>query len=144
MMHNPTPAARWLPVILWMGVIFLLSSQTNFPRLTPAIPDLQNVIGHLVEYAILGALLLRALRHTPPVRRPYLWTVLIVMLYAASDEGHQYFVPGRHCDPLDWLTDVTGACLMLLLHHWWSHRQALQPASRRLPPPGQPPAPVES
>ncbi|MCQ5071798.1 VanZ family protein [Adlercreutzia sp. DFI.6.23] len=28
-----------------------------------------------------------------------------------TDEFHQSFVPGRMCDPADWLTDTRGAAL---------------------------------
>lgn len=37
--------------------------------------------------------------------------VVIASLYGASDELHQLFVPGRLCDPADWLTDTCGAAL---------------------------------
>ena len=37
--------------------------------------------------------------------------ILIASLYGASDEFHQLFVPGRLCDPADWLTDTCGAAL---------------------------------
>ena len=34
---------------------------------------------------------------------------IFILLYGASDEFHQYFVPGRSCDFFDWLADVLGA-----------------------------------
>src|SRR5258708_28576368 len=54
---------------------------------------------HLTEYAVLALLFWRALRK--PVRRdprPWRWSearqaILLVGLYAASDEFHQLFVP---------------------------------------------------
>lgn len=38
-----------------------------------------------------------------------LWTLLIVAVYAASDEWHQSFVPGRVMDIVDWCVDLAGA-----------------------------------
>ena len=56
---------------------------------------------HLTEYAMLALLLWRAVRK--PVKndpRPWIWrearlALLLVVLYAASDEFHQLFVPSR-------------------------------------------------
>ena len=126
---------HWLPPIAWMGVIFLLSSRPDLPNLTPGLPDLQNVLAHMTEYGILAYLLARALDHGRYVNRTHLWTIGVVMLYAASDEWHQKFVPGRHADPVDWVVDVTGALLVLGLRHWWIRRQ--RTTNRR-------PAPAES
>ena len=37
--------------------------------------------------------------------------IAIASLYDETDEFHQSFVPGRVCDPADWLTDTLGAAL---------------------------------
>lgn len=52
------------------------------------------------------------------LRRVYLlWIGLIGILYAATDELHQYFVPGRSCDFTDWLADIAGlACGALIIY----------------------------
>ena len=99
--------ARWLPVVLWAAVIFAFSS----------VPDLGTGLGgwdlvlrklaHTVEYAILGALLLRALGRELPA-------LLVGVAYAASDELHQHFVPGRRGAPLDVLIDAVGVALGIL------------------------------
>jgi VanZ family protein len=97
----------WLPVVAWAAVIFAFS----------AIPSLSSGLGgwdlvlrklaHLTEYAILGALLLRA------ARRPWL-ALALAALYAASDEVHQHFVEGRHAAPLDVAIDALGALAGIL------------------------------
>jgi VanZ family protein len=96
--------SAWAPVVLWAGVIFALSS----------IPDLGTGLGtwdttlrklaHMVEYGILGCLLLRALRSAPAA-------VLLASAYAITDEVHQTFVRTRHGSPVDWLIDTAGATL---------------------------------
>ncbi len=75
---------------------------------------------HLAEYAILSLLLWRAFRGMPTgAPRPWhwreaVWVVLLVMLYAASDEFHQIFVPSRYASVLDVLLDTTGGILALM------------------------------
>jgi VanZ family protein len=78
-------------------------------------------LAHLTEYAILGLLLWRALRK-PARNKPQPWewrtaahTVLLVMLYAATDEFHQAFVPSRQASVWDVLLDTAGAIFALLL-----------------------------
>jgi len=138
---------RWLAAIAWMGVIYLLSARSNFPLWTPTLLEPQSIIAHAVEYGILALLLARAWASLPAIQPPALWTILIVMLYAASDEWHQTFVPGRHGDPLDWLIDLIGACLALALARSWRalRQRRQQPPSPRSRPrpassPDQPPA----
>jgi len=127
----------WLPVILWMSLIFagstgaLSGNQTSrflgpFLRwIYPAATDetvraLQFGIrkcGHLTEYAILAALLWRARRKPkldpgrPWLRSDALFAIGIAALYAVSDEWHQSFEPTRYGSPLDVLIDTIGAAL---------------------------------
>jgi VanZ family protein len=102
------PASRalsvWLPVLVWAAVIFALSS---IPSLSTGFGFWDTVLrkgAHLTEYAILGALLLRALGRQAPA-------IAAGALYAASDEVHQHFVRGRHASPLDVLLDTAGVAL---------------------------------
>jgi hypothetical protein len=107
-------ASAWLPVLAWAALIFTLSS----------IPDLGTGLGgwdlamrkaaHLVEYAILGALLFRALSVAArplPAASTVLWTWLIGATYAASDELHQHFVPGRQASAVDLIVDAVGVAV---------------------------------
>ena len=36
---------------------------------------------------------------------------IYALMFGLSDEIHQYFVPGRSCDPLDWVADMIGTLL---------------------------------
>jgi VanZ family protein len=108
----------WLPVVLWAGLIFGLSS----------IPDLGTGLGswdlvlrkiaHFCEYAILGALLLRALGREVPA-------IAAGVAYAATDELHQHFVAGRHAAVRDVAIDAAGvlAGVLLLQSRLWSARR---------------------
>jgi VanZ family protein len=91
----------WLPVAVWAAVIFMLSS---IPSLDSGLGTWDTVLrklAHLAEYAVLGALLYRALRREPAA-------IALGSLYAVTDEVHQAFVSGRQGSPLDWLIDTVG------------------------------------
>lgn len=80
--------------------------------------------GHFTEYTILGILLASTVRRIPKLitksRQAILkWIILLpalcALLYAASDELHQRFVPGRSCELRDVCIDFSGACLGILI-----------------------------
>lgn len=48
-------------------------------------------------------------------RNVFLWSAIITIIYGASDEFHQYFVPNRSSEIQDWLADITGIIIMLLI-----------------------------
>jgi VanZ family protein len=100
----------WGAVLLWMAVIFLGSAQTQLPQLTPGAPHLQEVLGHVGEYAVLGGLLTQALKASG-VRHPLLWAIVLAAAYGVSDEFHQGFVAGRDRSATDWLMDLGGSIL---------------------------------
>lgn len=91
----------WAPVLAWAALIFALSS---VPGLTSGLGTWDVVLrkaAHVTEFAVLGALLARALRRGVPA-------ALLGMAYAASDELHQHFVPDRSADVLDVAIDAVG------------------------------------
>lgn len=62
---------------------------------------------HFCEFALLAFLFNFALLYTTDKKHIPLGIVL-TSLYAASDEFHQLFVPGRSCQASDWLLDTCG------------------------------------
>lgn len=99
----------WVPVAVWAGVIFFFSS----------IPDLKTgleydfllrKIAHITEYFIFTFLLYRAFSGSfnMNVFRLFMYPTLFSLLYAISDEFHQYFVVGRSCSVYDVLVDAIG------------------------------------
>jgi VanZ family protein len=107
-------ALRWAAVIAWMGVIFFLSAQSKLPDLTPGLPGLEEIGGHLTAYGVLAGLLWWALRGTG-VRYPATWALVLAVLYGATDEFHQSFVPGRDMSLSDLMVDLIGASAALLI-----------------------------
>jgi VanZ family protein len=127
----------WWPAILWAMLIFTFStgaftsentSRVIIPALRWMFPHamaetlalIHHVIrksAHFTEYFIFSLLLLHALRAG---RRDFglrwaLTVILIVAGYAALDEFHQSFVPGRGPAVSDVLLDTTGGAAAQLL-----------------------------
>lgn len=76
-------------------------------------------IAHLLEYALLGALVHLLLRSYG--LRMWWLTMLIGVAYAVSDEVHQAFVPGRLGVPTDVLIDAVGVAAGLLIVRYIDH-----------------------
>lgn len=127
----------WLPVFLWMTLIFLMSTgrfsaeQTSrvvgpllaffFPGITPEQLETAHWVvrkgGHVAEYFVLGLLLFRAFRAGSIDRRRLrwaVWAVIVSIAYAASDEFHQSFVATRTPSVIDVGIDTAGAMLAQL------------------------------
>jgi VanZ family protein len=133
----------WLPVILWMGIIFGMSTGTFssehtsrfivpvlhflFPWLSPQDVDLIHELirkaGHVSEYFILGLLLFCAFRSDSVqgwLPRWTIYTVIGVMIYAVCDEFHQSFVDSRGASLADVVIDSAGGVLsqiVVMLRH---------------------------
>ena len=104
----------WAPPILYMVLIFAISSLEQPPLPTPKFEWLSiDKIYHFIEYGILSVLLTIALINAPPKWLPANWiwvtAALISILYGASDEWHQTFVPGRSATFSDFVSDAIGA-----------------------------------
>jgi VanZ family protein len=103
---------RWTPALALMTVIFLLSATPSDELVNFGIYDLLLKKGsHMVGYGLLALTFLRGLGYQ---RKNYILLVLLlVFLYAASDELHQSFVPGRNASLVDVGIDLVGAVIAL-------------------------------
>lgn len=70
---------------------------------------------HMTEYAILACLICNCLYQYGCRRRYFLRAELLTACYAASDEIHQLFVPGRSGQISDVCIDAAGAGIGLLI-----------------------------
>jgi VanZ family protein len=68
---------------------------------------------HALGYAILALCYLSGLSRTQN-KGQYILAFILAVLYSASDEFHQRFVPGRHPSPIDVGIDSFGAALALI------------------------------
>ena len=109
--HRPVPRSAvraWLPVVAWAALIFAFSSVPHLGTGLGTWDVILRKIAHTTEYAILGALLLRATSRVRPA-------FVLGVLYAVSDEIHQSFVRGRHGSPIDVAIDTVGVAIGILL-----------------------------
>jgi VanZ family protein len=125
----------WLPVLVYMILIFTLSS---IPRLGPPFhfPNSDKMV-HVMEYSILGFLLTRALRTLSPLHAAMaagLVALICGSTIGALDEIYQKGTPGRESSAFDWMADTLGLILAFLLYTWNARRRlAVVPARRSEP-----------
>src|SRR5512140_1699115 len=92
------PWWRWLVVVCYMGVLFVVSAQSTLPQL-PGHPS--DKLEHFIAYAVLGWLVVWATsggRTSAVTLRTVVIAVAISSAYGYSDECHQLFVPNRSYD----------------------------------------------
>lgn len=145
----------WLPVLVWMIVIFGASADSHsyqhssriiepllrwlFPHMSPLeVAQIHHIFRkccHLAEYSIFGFLVFRALHYSANPLPAWSWprvggALLLVFLYACTDEFHQRFVPTRTPLFSDVCIDTAGGAFGLFIA-WICHyyrRLAPEPA----------------
>jgi VanZ family protein len=151
-MKARTLVSRWMPVIAWMLLIFAgstdaLSAEHTSRFLVPFLrwlnPDISfatlaaiqlfmRKMGHLTEYAILAALLWRALRDSAlKFWEPAAIALFIAGSYAALDEFHQSFVPSRTAALGDVLIDCCGALAAMAICWFFARRKPAREAATK-------------
>jgi VanZ family protein len=138
----------WLPVLIWMTLIFSMSSDSKsaehssklfepllrwlFPRMSEThVGQIHHAFRkccHLAEYAMLAWLLWRAIHRPERNAAGWSWTeaglaLSIVCLYGGTDEFHQVFVPTRTPQTSDVFIDATGGAAGLLALWFFHHRR---------------------
>lgn len=110
----------WLPVLIWAGIIFALSS---IPSLESGLEQdfILRKIAHILEYAVLTFLLFRAIKTGRlNTKRAIIYSVIFSLFYALSDEYHQTLVIGREGSLKDVGIDSIGIILTSIL--WYTKR----------------------
>jgi VanZ family protein len=100
------------PLVLWL---FPNTSEETLA----VINFLARKAAHFTEYAVLGILAGRAFSTSSNQlirRRWFIWSLLLITLYALLDEYHQSFVPSRTGSILDSLIDSAGGLAALLVY----------------------------
>lgn len=107
---------RFIPVLIYSMLIYYLSSLPS-----ENIPDSgiinQDIFLHLIEYSIYGLLISFAF-----TRKIYILPVVIGVIFAGSDELHQMMVPTRFASVWDWLVDVAGVVLGVVIFNKYIRR----------------------
>ena len=146
-MSKNNKSVVWLIItVVWMTVIFCFSAQpadvstdtslrVGMTIGKMSVPDFSKLpkeeqmdyakkiefpvrkMAHATEYAILGCLLTN-LCQSLSMKKAYMWSWLMGSAYAATDEFHQLFVPGRSGQITDVMLDSVGCltgCLLIYL-----------------------------
>lgn len=161
MLNVRSTTRNWLPVFIWMVVIFSASADTQssyhssriiepllrwlFPHIQPnqiwPVVLIARKCAHLAEYAIFAVLIWRGVRSLSVPNTGWSWRVarnawFCVVVYAMTDEWHQRFVPTRQSSPWDVVIDSTGGAVGLLLLYAFGRWRKWWPV--------RPPAPARS
>ena len=111
-------AIAWGLLSVWAGAIWYASSISL--DVTPPLTIIGfDKLGHFAIYAVFSYLAAHALAtlefNRPSLNRdlrdPWHGALLLTALWGWIDEIHQFWVPGRQTDPLDFVADVLGGCL---------------------------------
>ncbi|MEP7148532.1 MAG: VanZ family protein [Acidobacteriota bacterium] len=137
----------YAPLLVWIGVIFFLSSGQGastrtsliirplleflFPAALPETITLYHGIirkfAHFAEYAVLGFLACRAFSasHQNLIRKfSFLSAIVLILAVAGSDEINQSFNPARTASPFDVLLDLSGGLAATIFHYLLTRHRA--------------------
>lgn len=106
-----------LPAIIIAAIIFIVSNTPN-----PGLPKLgiiwEDKLLHFIAYFIFGlSIILFLIVNLKSFNKNkiIILTLLLGAFYSASDEIHQYYIPGRYSDITDWIADMAGILLSITL-----------------------------
>jgi VanZ family protein len=137
-MNSNNNVKYWFPVVVWMCFIFWMSTAMFAAQNTSSIiepilrflmpsishKELEHIhflirkLAHITEYFISGLLLFRAFRSGSEERHAWRWALysfLVLVLIAATDEYHQSFVSERTSSIVDVGIDSIGGVLALVV-----------------------------
>jgi len=118
----------WAPVLAWCSLIFYLSSVQNLKTdFGGPIDFILRKGAHVTEYVILFLLSRRAYANSSgggSGSATVIFAAIFSVLYAASDEYHQSFVPTRGPSVADVGIDCAGVAVGYLIY--WAARKHLR------------------
>lgn len=106
---------------LLFGYLLIIFIESSFP--SDDFPDLNLTLAdkyvHFIIYFGLCLLFFYSLKNQSKFIKlqqyPLTFSFIFTSLYGVTDELHQYFVPGRTSDVLDWTADTIGALICIIL-----------------------------
>lgn len=140
MINKKKKLLRWLLLLLWIAVIFIMSQQTGDKSSSQStfIVNLSSFIGielndnymdiatlvvrksaHFTEYLILFVLVYRVIILYMNKRQAKVGAILFVFGYACLDEFHQSFIAGREAAIKDVIIDTCGGIIGAFLTIQW-------------------------
>lgn len=101
---------QWLPFIIWVALVFAVSSIPHLAVPALGMPHWSDKVAHFIEYAVLAFLFYRGEGGERWRMGIPAWLLVIVatLAIASVDEYHQRYIPGRDSNILDWTADAVG------------------------------------
>lgn len=146
-MKNKRLVINWILLVTWIIIIFFMSNQHAevSTKQSDLVIKLFNLIGldlnsylgslttfiirkaaHFSEYFILYILTNNVLKYYFSDKKKRIYSLIFILIYAISDEIHQYFVPGRAMALRDVLIDFSGgltACLIEKVYKYIKYKK---------------------
>lgn len=97
--------------VLYLSLIFYVSS-LSAPVELPSFPGFDKLI-HFMEFGLVGYLVYNSICDDFAERAEFI-SISFSIFYGGLDEIHQYFIPGRSCDWMDFLADSLGVIVVVL------------------------------
>lgn len=106
-----------LPLIIYWIILFILTSLPT--GLAIETHNVSDKLLHFGAYGLLSGLIYLNMYFQNKFnylnKYPAALTVLLASAYGFLDEIHQMFVPGRSAEFLDWVADLSGSILAVLI-----------------------------
>lgn len=139
-MNQKKKIISWILLLAWMSFIFYMSQQNGQESSSQSgivikilsnigisfTEESKNLItfiirkgAHMTEYFILYILLFNVVSNYFNSRKTIRISLYILILYAASDEIHQYFIPGRSASFKDVIIDTCGGTIGLIANNYY-------------------------
>ncbi len=101
-----------LGITILIAIIIFCFSSISFEPVVAQKGNSYSIIYHSFIFFLLGVFFLISIIQGKEKNLKFLFlSFIILILYAVSDEIHQFFVPGRFCTFADVLFDVSGILL---------------------------------
>jgi VanZ family protein len=119
----------YLPLIFYWILLFTLTSLPS--QSVPAV-GVNDKVEHMLAYFGLSFLMYLALLFQKKSRllksNALLFTLLFVFAYGILDEVHQLLIPGRSCELLDFMADmlggIVGIIVVKILIHFYKYQES--------------------
>ncbi|MBI9070341.1 MAG: VanZ family protein [Melioribacteraceae bacterium] len=106
----------YIPLGIYWVILFAL---TTLPSKSLPSVAFSDKIKHFLAYFILTILLKLTLhfqeKYNLTLKMCTVITLGIIAFYGMADEIHQYFIPGRYCEFYDWVANIAGGIVGVLL-----------------------------
>lgn len=117
-----------MPWQLLLLAIFIQSSIGNMNIIDLGF-SFQDKLFHFIVFGVLAILMARSFKKSKFKffnKYYYILAIILTCLYGMMDEYHQYFVPGRFSTVGDWLADLLGAIVFIIIFYYWDKQTRLK------------------